>query len=77
MTPRRAEAHRPHGHHHHDDEQEQDVSTDPAHAPDGQHCNRCNGVHNPEAGVTFVTSRTWGPADDDEDQDDDRDDEQD
>ena len=37
-----------------------------SHAPDGQHCTRCNGVHNPRPGVTFETSRTWGPADDDE-----------
>lgn len=35
-------------------------------APDGQHCDRCNGVHNPYPGCAFVTSRTWGPADGDD-----------
>jgi len=32
---------------------------DDTHAPAGQHCNQCNGVHHPQAGVAFVTSRTW------------------
>ncbi|MGQ9407984.1 hypothetical protein [Mycolicibacterium gilvum] len=53
-----------------------DVSTDRAHAPDGQHCDRCGGVHRPQLGCTFVTSRTWGAAEDRDDHDDD-DDEQD
>lgn len=57
---------------HHHDEQEQNVSTDPNCSPDGEHCDRCGGVHNPQPGCTFVTSRTWGPADDD-DQDDEQD----
>ncbi|CPV78460.1 hypothetical protein [Mycobacteroides abscessus] len=30
--------------------------------PDGQHCTRCNGVHNPEPRVGFVTSRKWWSA---------------
>lgn len=69
MAPprRRRGAHRPHGTTTHRDEEDQDVSTDPAHAPDGQHCDRCGGVHCPRPGVTFETSRTWGPSDDDRD----------
>jgi hypothetical protein len=31
----------------------------PTCAPDGQHCNHCGGVHNPQPDVTFVTSRNW------------------
>jgi len=31
-------------------------------APNGQHCRQCNGVHNPQPGVTFVTSRNWWTA---------------
>jgi hypothetical protein len=34
----------------------------PACAPDGQHCRQCNGVHNPQPGITFVTSRNWWTA---------------
>jgi hypothetical protein len=41
-------------------------------APDGQHCTRCNGIHNPQPGTTFITSRTWGPSGDN-DRDDERD----
>ena len=29
------------------------------HAPDGQHCGECNGVHNPAPGITFTTPRDW------------------
>ena len=29
------------------------------HAPDGQHCNNCGGIHNPSNGVTFITGRNW------------------
>ena len=47
------------------------MSTTPEHAPDGQHCTRCNGIHNPYPGCTFVTSRTWGPDHDDLDNDED------
>ncbi|BCO57892.1 hypothetical protein MINTM005_31360 [Mycobacterium intracellulare] len=54
---------------HHDDE-DQDVSTPPDCAPDGQHCAGCNGTHNPRPGVAFETARTWG---DDEDRDDEQD----
>ncbi|KMO82299.1 hypothetical protein [Mycolicibacterium chlorophenolicum] len=36
------------------------MTPNPKCAPDGDHCTRCNGVHNPQPGVTFVTSRTWG-----------------
>ncbi|WP_155771490.1 hypothetical protein [Mycobacterium asiaticum] len=46
------------------------MNTTSDHAPDGQHCTRCNGVHNPRPGVTFVTSRTWGTADDRDDEQD-------
>lgn len=28
-------------------------------APDGQHCTRCNGTHNPRPGCTFETARRW------------------
>ena len=38
------------------------------HAPDGEHCFRCHGYHNPAPGCTFVTARHWNP-DDDEGQD--------
>ncbi len=31
----------------------------PACAPDGQHCDRCNGIHNPRPGCTFETARKW------------------
>jgi hypothetical protein len=33
-------------------------------APDGQICDRCQGTHNPQPGVTFVTSRKWSTDDD-------------
>lgn len=29
------------------------------HAPDGAHCPNCNGTHNPQPGVTFITARRW------------------
>ncbi|PND58120.1 hypothetical protein CRM90_09010 [Mycobacterium sp. ENV421] len=32
---------------------------DDNHAPAGQHCNDCNGIHHPRPGVAFETSRTW------------------
>ena len=28
-------------------------------APDGLHCTQCQGIHNPQPGVTFMTSRNW------------------
>lgn len=28
--------------------------------PDGP-CTRCNGIHNPQPGITFVTTRRWTP----------------
>jgi hypothetical protein len=37
-------------------------------APDGEHCYRCYGVHNPYPGCRFVTSRKWSVDDDDEGQ---------
>lgn len=30
-----------------------------SHAPAGQHCDRCGGIHHPRPGVSFETSRTW------------------
>jgi hypothetical protein len=37
-------------------------------APDGQHCARCNGVHNTTADGhrTFVTSLTWDTTEEDD-----------
>lgn len=34
-------------------------ATADGHAPAGQHCTPCNGVHHPRPGVAFETSRTW------------------
>ncbi|BBY10993.1 hypothetical protein [Mycobacterium marseillense] len=36
-----------------------DYDYDDSHAPAGQHCDRCGGIHHPRPGVAFVTSRTW------------------
>lgn len=31
----------------------------PSCAPAGQHCARCNGVHDPRPGISFETARCW------------------
>ena len=37
-------------------------------APDGQHCTRCAGTHNPTPGCSYVTSRTWDTDEEDTDE---------
>lgn len=34
------------------------------HAPDGEPCAKCYGIHNPYPGCSYVTLRHWNPDDD-------------